>query len=310
MSDSQKTPAKRGLLPPAFWEVFNKHLFAYKKFGIAGLLPDRAFIKWRHKKETGMRLNLKNPVLYNEKIHWSKLYDRRPEYVAMVDKYEVRKHVAKTVGEEYLVRCYGVWDTPEEIPFDDLPDQFVLKCTHDCGSVMLCKDKGNLDVAATRTRFKYALGENFYWHCREWLYKNIRPRIVAEELISDGTGKDLKDYKFFCFGGEPKFIKVDLDRFTRHMENYYSPEWEFLPAYSLDPSGIDVPRPETLDVMLDVARKLSAGIPHVRVDLYTVGKRVYFGEMTFQNAAGLQIFLPENDREMGGWWVLPDKKTR
>jgi len=290
-----------------FWNPIVKACFLYRTHGISGFLPDRAFLKKICHYSKTRKMDIDNPVTFNEKIQWLKLYDRRPEHVCLADKFEVRKFVAKTVGEEILIPCYGVWDKFEQIPFADLPDQFVLKCTHDCGSVVICKDKNTLDMDKTRRRIKNALSVNHYWHYREWLYKNLRPRVVAEQLISDGSGSDLMDYKIFCFGGTPKIVKVDYDRFSDHQMSCYTPGWEYIDSV-YQKQGKEIPKPGCLGRMLELAEKLSAGIPQVRVDLYVVGDKIYFGEMTFYNAAGFSKLTPEYDKQMGDWWVLPPKR--
>ena len=277
------------------------------------LLSDAAYLKIEYWLKTGEKLNLKNPVLFNEKIQWLKLNDRQPEYPNLADKYEVRDYVAKTIGEKYLIPVYGVWDTFDEIPFDKLPDQFVLKCTHDSGSVIICKDKQSLDMEKTRKHFKRRLARNWYWRSRQWVYKNLKPRIIAEKLLVDETNAVPKDYKFFCFNGEPKMIAVNCDRFTEPKVNFYSLKWELQPfAVIGQPTASDIhlEKPESLGLMIDLARKLSAQKPHVRVDFYYVNKAVYFGEITFYHAEGhLRFDPPEWNKTFGDWMKLPKKET-
>jgi hypothetical protein len=273
------------------------------------LLSDRIYLKAQYFLKTGQKLNFDNPLLFNEKIQWLKLYDRHPEYSAMVDKYEVRKYVTQTIGEEYLIPLLGVWNTFDEIPFDTLPDEFVLKCTHDSGSIVICQNERTFDLTKNHNFFKNRLAINYYWKNREWVYKNIKPRIIAEKLMIDESGFELKDYKIFCFNGEPKIIQVDSGRFTDHKRNFYSPEWEyqhFSLKYPTDPH-ITIEKPEPLELMLDLAGKLSAGKIHVRVDLYVIKSKIYFGELTFYHESGYGRFdPPEWNKVFGDWMILPN----
>jgi hypothetical protein len=262
---------------------------------------------------TGHKLNLKNPVLYNEKLQWLKLHDRKADYSGLVDKYEVRKYVAQTIGEEYLISLYGVWDNFDDIPFDKLPGQFVLKCTHDCGSINICHDKQSFDIESARKYFKKRLSKNYYWISREWIYKNIKPRIIAEKYMtanSGGFGDGINDYKIFCFNGEPSIIEVDFDRFGNHKRNFYSPEWEFQPFVNEYPNAhltlSSMQKPATLELMLHLARKLSSSKIHVRVDLYSIDDKVYFGELTFYDGGGFNRYEPPQwNRKFGDWLTLP-----
>ena len=274
------------------------------------ILPDLLFIKLRYLRKTRKRLNLKNPVLYDEKLQWHKLYNRQPHYPGLVDKYEVRNYVIKTIGEKYLIPNYGVWNSFDEIPFDELPEQFVLKCTHDCGSVRIIKDKNSADMKKKRKFFRRRLAYNWYWHGREWVYKDIKPRIIAEKFMVDESGDDLKDYKIFCFNGEPKVIAVYFNRRTKEKgRNCYTPQWEYLPfssKFKTNPNFI-IEKPSCLEEMLELARKLSADKIQVRVDLYVINEKIYFGELTFHNASGFSRFdPPEWNKTFGDWMVLPE----
>lgn len=275
-------------------------------------IPDALYLKIIYRAETGKRLDLKHPKTYNEKLQWLKLYDRRPEYTMMVDKYEVRKYVAEKIGEEYLIPLIGVYDSVDEIPWEELPDKFVLKCTHGSGSNILCNDKKELDIQMAKKKLRKWMKKNFFWVFREWPYKNVKPRIVCEKYMVDESGIELKDYKIFCFDGEPKLIQVDFDRFRDHKRNIYDLDWNLVDLtikYPRDPNKT-IARPDKLDEMLDVARKLSAGIPHVRVDLYSIGDKIYFGELTFTHGAGYEPFYPESYNELlGSWLKLPNRKT-
>lgn len=194
-----------------------------------GLLKnDKTFLKMRYKYETGHRLNLKNPQRYNEKLQWLKLYDRRPEYTNMVDKYEVKRIVEEKIGADYIIPTLGIYNTFDEIDFDALPSSFVLKCTHDSGSVILCKDKAHFDKESAREKLTAALKKNFYEAFREWPYKNVKPRIIAEQYMQNAAGTDLEDYKVMCFNGEPKIINLHKDRYHNHTQSFYTSEWKYL----------------------------------------------------------------------------------
>jgi len=273
-------------------------------------LPDPFYNRLRYFRKTGKFLNLKNPVTYDEKIQWHKIYNRQPHYPALADKYEVRKFVAETIGEKYLIPNFGVWNSFDEIPFDQLPEQFVLKCTHDCGSIRICKDKNSADLKKLRRFFRRRLLGNHYWQGREWVYKNIKPRIIAEKFMAEEAGDSLKDYKIFCFNGEPKIIVVTFGKYSnKKARNCYSPQWEYQPVSLKVKTAPDViiEKPKCLDEMLDLSRKLSAGMIHVRVDFYIVGENIYFGELTFHNASGFSKFdPPEWNKTFGDWMVLPE----
>ena len=283
---------------------------AFKKlFSIVSrLIPDLIYLKLEYYYRTGQKLNLDNPVLFNEKIQWLKLYNRHPEYSKMADKYEVRKHVVQTIGEKHLIPLYGVWDKFDDIPFDSLPDQFILKSNHDSGGTLICKNKQSFDFTKARAIYRKRLARNYYWQHRQWVYKDIQPRITAEKLMFEEPGMKLNDYKIFCFNGEPKIVQVDFYIDSDKKTNFYSPEWEYLPFSQKYPTvpNIEMPKPNSINLMMDFAKKLSNGIPHVRVDLYLIIDKIYFGELTFYNWAGYERFEPfEWDRLLGDWITLP-----
>ncbi|MDR3001209.1 MAG: hypothetical protein LBU89_08095 [Fibromonadaceae bacterium] len=270
-------------------------------------MSDSLFLKMIFKAHLGYSLDLKNPKTFNEKIQWLKLYGNLEKYANLVDKYEVRKYIAETIGEEYLIPLLGVWDRFEDIDFGKLPEQFVLKCTHDSGSVVICKNKAAFDVKAAQSKLNKHLEQNFYHLLREPQYKNIKPRIIAEKYMVDESGTELKDYKIFCFDGQPKIIQVDFDRFTNHKRNLYDVEWNFLNFEIHYPSDKikQISKPQKFDEMLDLAKKLSAAIPHVRVDFYSICGKIYFGELTFTHGSGYENFEPEEfGFEMGSWIEL------
>ena len=262
------------------------------------IIPDRYFLEWVFPIYTGYKLNLDNPKTYNEKLQWLKLYDRNPEYTTMVDKYEAKKHVASIIGEEYIIPTLAVYDRAEDIDFTELPNQFVLKCTHDSGGVIICKDKSNFDKEAALNKLKQGLKQNFYWKNREWPYKNVKPRIIAEKYMTDGDDS-LKDYKFFCFNGKAKAMFVSKGRFY----NYFDMEFNKLPFEWGCPNFKDtIEKPERWLEMISLAEKLSKSIPQLRVDFYYVEGKILFGELTFFTGSGFDKFnSSEWDAIMGDW---------
>lgn len=281
----------------------------HARLGKYDSMPDEEYLKRKFKVCIGKELDLEEPRTFNEKLQWLKLYDRKPEYTQMVDKYRAREYIAQTIGEEYLIPLLGAWDDPEDIDFDALPDQFVLKCNHNSGTGMcICKDKPKLDIEKVRKDLRKGLAQDYYLTGREWPYKNVPRKIIAEKFMVDESGVELKDYKVFCFDGEPKAIQVDFDRFTEHKRNVYSTQWELLEVgieYPRDPSRI-IEKPKKLEEMLRLAQKLSAGIPHVRVDFYIIEDKIYFGELTFYHGSGYERFVPEEwGHVFGGWIKLP-----
>jgi hypothetical protein len=257
------------------------------------------------------RLYLEKPVTYTEKIQWLKLYDRRPEYTKMVDKYEAKSYVANLIGDKYIIPTLGVWNNFSDIDFGSLPNQFVLKTTHDSGGVVICSDKSSFDLKKARKKINKSLKKDFYLLTREYPYKNIKPRIIAEKYMVDETGDELKDYKIFNFDGKPKLIQVDFGRFTKHKRNLYSINWNFIDAtiqYPNDPN-YKIEKPKELDKMLELARTLSQNIPHVRTDFYSIADRIYFGELTFYHGSGYERFTPESlNVELGECLVLPNRE--
>ena len=279
-----------------------------------GLLPDEMFIRLNYLRRMKRLPDLKNPTTYNEKLQWLKLHDRQPLYTQLVDKYAVRRFVAERIGGEYLIPLVGgPWDSFDEIDFDALPEKFVLKCTHDSGGLVICRDKRALDREKARRRIAQSLGQNFYYHNREWPYKDVRPRIIAEAYMEDASTSELRDYKFFCFGGEPKMLFVASDRQTAGEEtkfDFFDMDYNHLDLRNGHPNAAVPPeKPAQFGLMRELAQKLSQGIPHVRVDLYEVNGRVYFGEMTFYHWSGMVPFdPPEWDERLGSWIRLPGKQ--
>lgn len=290
-----------------------KFLSAMVRNGLLNWVPDPLILRIRYRNRTGTKLNLKNPVLYSEKMQWIKLYDRRPECPRLADKLLVRDHIREVLGEEFLIPLIAVYNSVEEIDWDTLPDQFVLKCTHGSGSNIICKNKADLDIPLAKKKLKKWMKTNWYWRSREWPYKNLERRIVCEKYITDETGVELKDYKFFCFSGEPKFVQVDFDRYSGHKRNFYDLDWSYMPVslnHPTDPSK-DIPRPQKLDEMIRIAKILSSDYPFVRIDLYSIHDTVYFGEITFFAGGGLVPFYEADfDRQVGDWIKLPEQKRK
>lgn len=275
-------------------------------------LSDELYLKIAFKARLNKSLNINEPHSFNEKLQWLKLYDRNPLYTNLVDKYEVRKYISQTIGKEYLIPIIGVWDKFEDIDFSKLPDKFVLKCTHDSGGLVICKDKYKLDTEMARKKINKCLKRNFYYSGREWPYKNVKPRIVCEKYMVDESGTELKDYKFFCFNGEPKALFVATDRDIDTRFDFYDMNFNHLPVMQHYKNGVKkVFKPKGFDEMIKLAAQLSKDIPHVRVDFYDINGKVYFGELTFYHFSGFQKFEPEKyDALFGSWIQLPSEHKR
>lgn len=274
-------------------------------------LAAEPFLKQMYRIHMGQELNLENPSTYTEKLQWLKLYDHRPEYTQMVDKYAVKEYIAEIIGEEYVIPLLGVWDRAEDIDFDRLPQQFVLKTTHDSGGLVVCKDKDQLNIPAAKRKLGHFLKRNYYDHNREWPYKNVPHRIIAEHYMEDSQQGELRDYKFFTFGGVPKVLYIAQGRGTggETVADFFDMEFNHLP-FTIDHDMAPVPpeKPVNFELMKELAAKLSAGTPQLRVDFYEVDGKVYFGEMTFFHCSGMESFHPEQwDQIFGDWVVLPPK---
>jgi hypothetical protein len=273
-------------------------------------LSDKNFLKLEYHAIMGDKLNFKTPITFNEKLHWLKIYDKKSIYTKMADKYEVRDYVSEKIGEEYLIPLLGVWNKFSDIDFNLLPNQFVLKCTHDSKSVIICMDKTIFSISHASEQIKKCLKINYYYFCREWAYKNIKPKIIAEKYMVDESGTELKDYKIYCFNGDPKIIQVDFNRFTGHKRNFYSTQWKYQNIELIYPSYSDIiiKKPQLLNIMLDCAKKLSAETMFLRTDFYLINDKIYFGELTFYPEAGYGRFIPaEWDKLFGDWLDLPLK---
>lgn len=273
-------------------------------------MKDEEYIKLKYFYKMKKKLDVDNVKTFNEKLQWLKLYDRNPEYTKMVDKYEVKKYVSNIIGEQYIIPTLGVWDRFEDINFEELPNQFVLKCTHDSGGLVICKDKNNFNINEAKKKINKSLIRNYYYHGREWPYKNVEPRIIAEEYMVDESGTELKDYKIYCFNGEPKIIQVDFNRFKGHKRRMYTIAWKPLKMnliYSINDTKIN--KPNKLDEMLNLTRILAKDISFVRIDFYVINDKIYFGEMTFYPESGFGKFQPDEwDEMLGSWLELPKEK--
>lgn len=276
-------------------------------------MSDEEFLKMQFKNVFGYELDLDDPKTYSEKLQWLKLYDRNPLYTKLVDKYEVKRIVAEKIGEQYIIPTLGVWDSFEEIDFDKLPNQFVLKCTHDSGGLVICTDKAGLDKNKARKKIEKCLRNDYYMQNREWPYKNVPRRIIAEKYMVDESGVELKDYKFFCFDGSAKAMFIATDRIDPNTEtkfDFYDMSFNHLPFTNGHPnSDKTIAKPKSFDKMIELAEKLSVGMPQSRIDFYDINGQVYFGEITFFHWSGFKKFEPnEWDRTFGDWIKLPSKR--
>lgn len=292
----KKESLRDKLFSPKAW------LYSFRR-RTAKFWPDKLFLKSLFKERMGYSLNLENPRTFSEKLQWLKLYDRRPEYTTMVDKYEVKEYVKSIIGEEYIIPTLGVWNSVDDIDFENLPNQFVLKCTHDSGGFVICKDKSNLNIDEVKAKLKKCMKRNYFWQNREYPYKNITPRIIAEKYMSDDSEFNkggLSDYKFTCFNGNVDNVMVCVDRHLNDTKFYFfNKDWMLLPlnvrGKNTDPS-FKLPKPECMDEMFEIASKLSENIPFLRVDLYYINGRPFFGETTFFPSSGFDPnILPETE---------------
>lgn len=263
-------------------------------------------------KRMGYELNLQNPQSYNEKLQWMKLYDHNPLYTKLVDKYEVKQFVSDTIGSQYIIPTIGVWDKVCDIDFDKLPNQFVLKCTHDSGGLVICKDKKSLDIRKTTKMLKKSLNRNFYYMGFEWPYKDVKPRIIAETYMEDSKTRELRDYKFFCFNGVVKALFIATERQKEGEDvkfDFFDADFNHLPFKQGHENAINIPdKPICFEEMKRLASVLSKQMPQVRVDFYEVDGKVYFGEMTFFHHGGWTPFEPSKwDNIFGAWLILPPK---
>ena len=271
---------------------------------------DENLLRKLYRFRMGKKLNIDNPQTFCEKLQWLKLYNRKPEYTQMVDKYAVKEYVANIIGEEYIIPTIGVWDRVDDIDWDVLPNQFVLKCTHDSGGLIICKDKSTLDIKKAIRKLKKSMKRDYFYENREWPYKNVKHRIIAEQYMEVEGQEDLTDYKFFCFNGEPKYCQVIRDRNTKETIDFYDMEWNHMPFVGLNPivknGETPVAEPICIENMICICKKLSRNIPFSRIDLYVINGKEYFGETTFYPKSGMGVFSPnEWDYILGDLIKLP-----
>lgn len=273
----------------------------------AKLLPDKLYLKLKFRLHMNKWMDFDNPQTFNEKLQWLKLNDRNPLYVSMVDKVDAKKYVASIIGEEHIIPTLGVYNSFDEIDFDKLPNQFVLKCSHDSGGVIICKDKSQLDMDNARKVLSNGLKRNYYYQTREWPYKNVKPRIIAEQFMVDESGIELKDYKYYCFDGKVKMMFVATGRPYDTRFDFFDTNFNHLPVkQGYDWADKPISKPLGFDEMISLAEKLSKNIPHVRIDFYDINGQIYFGEMTFFDSSGWTPLEPvEWDYKMGSWINLP-----
>ena len=273
--------------------------------GFFNWMSDEKYLKKAFKIRMGKSLDLENPQTYSEKLQWLKLHDRNPEYTKMVDKYEAKEYVRKIIGDQYIIPTIGIYNSFDEINFDELPNQFVIKCTHDSGGLIIVKDKTKFDVKNAKKVINKCLKNNFFYAQREWPYKNVKPRIIIEEYMEDAKTSELRDYKFFCFDGVVKALFIASDRNSKSETkfDFFDEKFNHLNFTNGHPNALTQPeKPIQFELMIKLAEKLSHDIPHVRVDFYEVNGNVYFGEMTFYHWSGMTKFDPEEwDYKFGSW---------
>lgn len=276
-----------------------RHLASYIIRHYFTWLPDEFYLRILYWIETGKILHLYPAYTFQEKIQWLKLYNRCPEYCMMVDKIAVKKYVATIIGEQYIIPTLGIWNSFEEINFDKLPNSFVLKTASGGGScgVVVCSDKNKFDKINAKKQLEFSLNFDIFSSYREWPYKNVVPRILAEKFISNGIDIDLPDYKFFCFNGDPLYCQLIRNRHSNETIDFYDTEWNHLDFVGLNPKShngkVPVAKPLNYGIMLEICKKLSRNIPFVRIDLYNIQGAIYFGEITFYPASGFGRFEPE-----------------
>ena len=288
-------------------------------FGVEGknaqtnILPDPIYLKKLYKAKMGKDLDLNHPRSFNEKLQWMKLYDRNPLYTTLADKYTAKKYIASIIGDKYIIPTIAVFDNPEEIDFSTLPNQFVLKTTHDSGGVIVCKDKKCFDYDKAKTFLQQRLNQNYYRTSREWPYKKIRPRIIAEEYIQSDSIYGITDYKYFCFNGEPKllYISIGLDNHPTAKISFYDLLGNEMPFHRSDYEPYhNASMPDKSKELIELSHRIAThiGSPFVRVDFYAERGKIYFSEITFFPCAGFLPFDPEEwDLKLGEWITLSQK---
>ncbi len=278
------------------------------ELGLFNHVTDKKYLMKKYHYLLDGELDFDNLVTFNQKLQWLKLYDRKPKYSNMVDKYEAKSIVGELIGEQYIIPTLGIWNSFDEINFDNLPEKFVLKCTHDSGGNIIVNNKNALDKDYARKLINKCLRRNYFYTTREWPYKDVKPRVLAEKLMIDDKTKDLRDYKFFCFDGKVKFFKIDVNRYIEHRANYYDCKGNLLPfGEKICPPDFEaeIDMPQNLELMISLAEKMAEDIPFIRIDFYEVNGMVYFGEFTFYPASGFGRFVPDEwDKKIGDMLIL------
>lgn len=278
-----------------------------KYLHLLDFLPDEVYLKTMWRGNVHRRLNLRRPKSFNEKLQYLKLHDRNPLYHKMVDKYEAKEYVAKMIGANHVVPTYGVWDFFDDINFSQLPKQFVLKATHDSGGVVICRNKDSFNIEKAKEKLNTSLARNYYLNGREWCYKGVKPRIIAEKYLEELGEGEIIDYKFYCFHGDPKFLYVSqgLERHSTARLDYVMLNWTKAPFYRNDYKHFEKlpPKPQKFDQMLEICKKLSKGIPFVRVDLYEIAGNILWSELTFYPGSGFSVFEPKEWEDRIGEWL-------
>lgn len=277
------------LLKSSFWKMVAK--------------SDRLYICLKYKRITGEWLHISHPRTFSEKLNWLKIYNRDPLYTVLVDKYQVKEYVANAIGQQYVVPNYGVYDSFDTIDFASLPEQFVMKVTHDSSGAVICRDKSSFDVESAKEKIESSLSQNYARITGEWPYYNVKPRIIVDKFLDDHSGKELIDYKFMCFDGEPKLMYF-TNKGAKIFENFY--DMDFAPvdaSHGFDRMIPEFEKPEQFELMKELATKLSNGIPFVRIDFFLVDGHVYFGEYTFFDWAGFKLFTDKKWEEKLGSWI-------
>ena len=299
--------------------IYNHIRLGLSNFVVYWLIPDKWYLSWKFKKVFGRPIDWKNPKSFNEKINWLKIYDGDPKYHLLVDKLRVKPIVASVIGEEYIIPTIaGGFTKISEIDKDKLPDKFVLKCNHDAASVIVCTDKSIFDWNYAEYKLNWCMGHDYYhWENKQWAYKGVERCIFVEQYMEDNETHDLSDYKFYCFDGKVRIIFVGRERFTNKegvLVNLYDRDWNRMPfEHNHANFKGDAPKPEKLEKMIELAEKLSGfiGNPYIRVDMYNINGKIYFGEFTFYHAGGFGYFNPKGwDYTLGSWIDLSALKKK
>ena len=285
----------------------NYRFLVLSNLGFYKSLDDKVYLERLFKALFNKNLDLNNPLTYNEKVQWLKLYDRKDIYTEMVDKYAAKQFVSRILGEKYIIPTLGIYDDVNQIDFNKLPNSFVMKCTHDSGGVVICKDKNAFDINGAKKYLRKMQKKDFYLKWREWPYKNVPHRIIVEEYMEDKDTQEIRDYKFFTFGGKVKAMFIASERQNSKVEtkfDFFDENFKHLPITNGHPNApIEPKKPINFELMKEFAEKLSAGTRHLRVDFYEINGSVYFGEMTFYHWSGLVPFEPEEWDGIFGSWI-------